>query len=267
MEHKLTEDVVITNVDEAQGVVDAVWAVMGNIDDGNDIIHNGAFTKTFHERGNQIKLLDNHRTDSVLNALGTISNLREVPAAELPPQVMATHPEATGGAAGTFQFLLDTPEGKGAFTRIQKGAVKGWSFGYDAVDKDFSTITKNGEDIAVRNLRSIKLHEISPVLFPMNTATATVSAKAQEAEDEGKADDQPGEYKFEVVVEAITKLMDALQAAGLLTNETNDEETTTGPPDPDPTPTSDDNEAGPPKEEDDTRLLDLINVELEELEV
>jgi HK97 family phage prohead protease len=269
MERKLTEDVVITNVDEAQGIVEAIWAVMGNIDDGNDIIHSGAFTKTFHERGNQIKLLDNHRTDSVLNALGTITNLREVPAGELPAEIRERHPDATGGASGQFEFLLDTPEGKGAFTRIQKGAVKGWSFGYDAVDKDHSTVTKDGEDIAVRNLRSIKLYEISPVLFPMNEATGTVSAKQAEAESE--EENEPDEDKAtDTIIEAINALTAALQNAGLLDIETDNaapinENDNTGPSEPDPTPTSTE-EAGP-SEDDDTRLLDLINSELEEMEV
>lgn len=185
MEHKQTEDVTINIVDEVQGIVEAVWAVMGNIDDGNDIIHPGAFTKTFNERGHQIKLLDNHRAGSVMDSLGVVQELREVKGAQLPQEVMNNHPDATGGAWGRFQFLMDTPEGAGAFKRIQSGAVKGWSFGYDAVDKDYSTVTNKDDDkVLVRNLRQIKLYEISPVLFPMNEATTTTDAKA--APTEGK---------------------------------------------------------------------------------
>lgn len=178
MEHKQTE-ATITAVNETQGIVEAIWAVMGNVDEVGDIIHPGAFTKTFNERGNQIKLLDNHRTDSVLSALGTVMELRELRKSEL-PQPMVSNPDVTGGAWGKFQFLLDTPEGKGAFTRIQKGAVKEWSFGYDAVDKDYSQ--KDGK--AVRNLRGIKLYEVSPVLFGANPTTTTTSAKS--APTEGK---------------------------------------------------------------------------------
>jgi HK97 family phage prohead protease len=271
MERKLTEEVVITNVDEAQGIVEAIWAVMGNVDDGNDIIHPGAFTKTFNERGNQIKLLDNHRTDSVLNALGVIKGLRELSPAELPAEIRQRHPDATGGASGQFQFLLDTPEGKGAFTRIQKGAVKGWSFGYDAVDKDHTTVTKDGQDITVRNLRGLKLYEISPVLFPMNEATGTLSAKQAEAESE--QDNEPDEEKAaDTILEAINALTAALQAAGLLNTETDnaapiDETENNGPLESNPPPTSDDHEAGPTIDDADTRLINLIDIELEELEV
>lgn len=190
MEHKQTE-VAITAVDEAQGIVEAVWAVMGNVDEVGDIIHPGAFTKTFNERGNQIKLLDNHRTDSVMASLGLVKELREVKRAELPQSMMDSYPDVTGGAWGRFQFLLDTPEGKGAFARIKSGAVDKWSFGYDAVDKDYSQ--KDGK--AVRNLRGIKLYEVSPVLFPANSATATTDAKSVPNEDEAAAQAEAPEGK------------------------------------------------------------------------
>jgi HK97 family phage prohead protease len=178
MEHKQT-DALVTDINEEQGIVEAIWAVMGNIDEGLDRIHNGSFTKTFAERGNKVALLDNHRTDSVMSALGTVLALKEVNEAELPAQIKETYPDATGGAWGQFQFLTDTPEGKGAFTRIKKGAVRQWSFGYDALDKDYTTEeTKDGEEITVRNLRTIKLYEVSPVLFAMNEATTTTDAKS-----------------------------------------------------------------------------------------
>jgi HK97 family phage prohead protease len=185
MERKEVDAVVTGTTDE--GVVEAVWAVMGNVDGGNDRIHPGAFTKTFTERGHQVALLDNHRTDSVMSALGTVKTLREVNEAELPAQIKSAYPDATGGAWGQFQFLLDTPEGAGAFKRIKAGAVSKWSFGYDALDKDYSTEeSEDGQDITVRNLRTIKLYEVSPVLFAMNEATATTDAKAADEEPEEK---------------------------------------------------------------------------------
>lgn len=326
MEHKQIEDVTITVVDEAQGIVEAVWATMGNIDNGNDILHPGAFTKTFSERGNQVKLLDNHRTDSVMASLGLVQELRELKGAELPQETMNHHPDATGGAWGQFQFLLDTPEGKGAFTRIQKGAVKGWSFGYDAVDKDYSTVTKDGNEITVRNLRQIKLYEISPVLFPMNDATLTTDIKAEghpnegkpyasihnengkwdvfklnaegdptgkplgthdtegeadtqirailasEKEDNDKANDKAKEEKAGRVLsarnakrlkDAANLINEALRSADLI-EET--DKATAGPSKSDESPTPDAKGAGP-EEDKDTRLLQLTEIELEEMEV
>lgn len=177
MEHKQTEPIIL-NTDDNLGIVEAIWAVMGNVDGGNDIIHPGAFVKTFRERSQQVKLLDNHRTDSIMSALGNVLELRELSRIELPSTLMQKYPEATGAAWGRFQFLLDTPEGKGAFTRIKQNVVQGWSFGYDPIQRDHGNVEKDGRKVSVRNLREIKLWEVSPVLFAMNEATATTDVKA-----------------------------------------------------------------------------------------
>lgn len=185
MEHKTTT-AFNTKLDADQGIVETVFAVFGNLDKGLDIIHNGAFAKTFAERGRKVKVLDQHRTTSVRDVIGKPLALRELSKAELPGGLLAEHPDATGGAWAQVQFLMDTPEGEGAFKRIKAGAIGEWSFGYDALDSDHSTTTKDGEDITVRNLRSVKLYELSPVLWGMNPATTTLSAKAGDEPSEGK---------------------------------------------------------------------------------
>lgn len=234
MEHKQFDEAVVTVVDEAQGIVEAVWAVMGNVDDGGDISHPGSFTKTFNERAHQVKLLDNHRASSVMDSLGVVKQLRELTRDELPQEIIDKYPEATGGAWGRFQFLMDTPEGKGAFTRIKHGAIKGWSYGYDAVDKDYGTVTRGGEEVRVRHLRQQKLYEISPVLFPMNEATATTGFKGKptegkpytiveddgvfkvykEDEDGNPTGDSLGEHDTEDEAEEQVRALYALEAEG-----------------------------------------------------
>jgi phage head maturation protease len=169
----------VTKADEDQGIIETVFAVFGNIDKGLDIIHPGAFTKTFAERGAKVRVLDNHRTDTVMRAIGKPLMFKEVAREALPPELLAQHPEATGGAFASVQMLMDTPEGKGAFIRLKEGAIDEWSFGYDALDVDFSQAVQEGKEVNVRNLRTLKLYEISPVLFGMNEATTTVSAKAE----------------------------------------------------------------------------------------
>ena len=188
MEHK-EMTVFNTKLDADQGIVETVFAVMGNVDKGLDIIHNGAFTKTFAERGRKVKVLDQHRTDSVLRVVGKPLALRELSKGELPADLLADYPDASGGAWAQVQFLMDTPEGEGAFKRIKSGAISEWSFGYDALDFDHSTVKKDGEEITVRNLKTIKLYELSPVLFGMNPATTTLSAK--EADEAGDEDADP----------------------------------------------------------------------------
>ena len=103
MERK-TQQAFETKVSD-QGVVEAIFAVMGNIDGGNDRIHNGAFTKTFAERGHKVKVLDNHNASSINNIIGKPVELRELPKGELPQAVTQEYPEATGGAYAKVQLL------------------------------------------------------------------------------------------------------------------------------------------------------------------
>lgn len=173
---------VVTSTDEDQGVIEAVFAVFGNVDGGNDVLHPGSFTKTFAERGHKVRVLDHHNTQSILNVIGKPLELRELNRDELPQALLDQYPEATGGAYAKVQLLMDAPEGRGAFIRLRDKAVEEWSFGYDALDKDYSEATKNGQKVTVRNLRSLRLYELSPVIFGMNPATATLSAKASEPE-------------------------------------------------------------------------------------
>jgi HK97 family phage prohead protease len=175
MEHKTTQAYETKVTDE--GIVETVFAVMGNVDLGNDVLHPGAFAKTFTERGHKVKVLDHHQARSVRDVIGKPLELRELPKEQLPQAVLDAHPDATGGAWARVQFLMDTPEGEGAFKRIKAGAIGEWSFGYDALDKDFETIKQNGQDVSIRNLRTVKLYELSPVIWAMNDGTMTLSAK------------------------------------------------------------------------------------------
>ena len=165
-------------VDENAGIVEHVFTVFGIVDLGRDISHPGSFSKTIQERGDKVIVLDAHKHDSVLAIIGKPLEIREIGRGQLPPSVLKEYPEATGGVWARTQFLLETPEGKGAFERIKAGALHEWSYGYDVIEQDTSTVkTKDGKDVVVRNLRSIKLYEYSPVLWGMNPATITTSVK------------------------------------------------------------------------------------------
>ncbi len=165
-------------VDADQGVVEAVVAVIGNVDMGLDRIDPGAFTKTLVERGGKIRVLDQHNTDSIMRVLGKPLEMREVGRDELPADLLASHPEATGGLWTRTQFLMDTPEGRGAFERIKAGAVDEFSIGFDAISTAYEKTTQNGRPTTLRVLKEIRLWEYSPVLWGLNPATATISAKA-----------------------------------------------------------------------------------------
>lgn len=167
-------------IDEDLGIVEHLVSIFGNEDLGGDVVHPGAFTKTIKERGGRIRVLDSHRRSSILDVLGKPLTLKEIPRDKLPSEILEDYPEATGGLWARTQFLLDTPEGKGAFARIKSGAVNEFSFGYDTLDEDFSDDEKGHE---VRNLRTLRLWEYSPVIFGMNPATTVTGVKSEDEED------------------------------------------------------------------------------------
>lgn len=167
----------VVDTDEKEGIVTEIVAVFGNIDDGGDIIHPGAFKKTIVENFHRVKVLDQHKTDSVLRVIGKPLSLREISKNELPKELKDRYPDAVGGLEAKTQYLIDTPEGLGVFKRIDKGAVTERSFGYDIVQADVSKVVVEGKTKVVTNLRELRLWEISPVIWGMNPATMTVDVK------------------------------------------------------------------------------------------
>lgn len=168
--------VVKTNADTGQ--VEAIVSVFGVTDMMDDIIHSGSYVKTIVERSGQIRVLDNHRGDSTLAAIGYPIAMKEVGRDQLPEKLLEKYPDATGGLWTLSQFLLDTPEGKGVFQRLQAGALNEWSIGFDPLDADYSKIMlPDGKTKVVRNIRSIRLWEYSVVLWGANQATTTIEAR------------------------------------------------------------------------------------------
>ncbi|MDZ4768369.1 MAG: HK97 family phage prohead protease [Chloroflexota bacterium] len=169
----------VMNLDEAAGIVEAIVNVFGILDDGDDIIQAGAFTKTIAERGLRVQVLDQHRTDSVLRVLGKVLIVREVGRDELPAQVLERYPDATGGLWTRTRYLLETPEGRGAFQRIALGAVSEYSIGIDAVKTKYQkAVRADGTEANARVITEVRLWEYSPVIWGMNPATATVNVKS-----------------------------------------------------------------------------------------
>lgn len=170
----------LIKADEALGQVDAIVSVFGVIDDGRDRIWPGAFVKTIVEGAGRIRVLDQHNTDSTDRVLGRPIDMREVGRDQLPPEVLSRFPSATGGLMTTTQYNMKTQAGSEAFYRIQAGDINEYSIGFNALDTDTEIVLVDGKKVTVRNIRTIKLWEFSPVIWGMNPATATVDAKAGE---------------------------------------------------------------------------------------
>lgn len=169
----------ILKADQPTGMIEAIVSVMGNIDHGDDIIHNGAFTKTISERGNKVLVLDYHRSNSNRDVIGKVVGLREVNRDELPDTIKMRYPSATGGLHVTAQFDMDDDNARVIYGKLAKGFINEWSIGFSIPKgkQDYQTIkTKEGDRI-VRNIREVVLMECSPVAFAMNSATTTISVK------------------------------------------------------------------------------------------
>lgn len=211
-EHKAFESVAEV-VDEDEGIVEAYVAVFGVVDDGDDRIRNGAFSKTLVERGNRVRCLDAHNNWSVRDVIGKPLEIREVGREELPDELLRKYPDATGALYTKTQYLLDTPEGKGAFTRIKEKAIDEYSIGYDPIAG--STDTTKEDDRVIRNLREIRLWEYGPVLWGMNPATTTVGVKAVDDDSIESPLEKRGEDLLEERKKALVKefrgLLDELQ--------------------------------------------------------
>jgi HK97 family phage prohead protease len=168
----------VTNIDESEGIVTAIVNVFGIIDDGDDIIHPGAFGKTLVERGSRIRVLNSHNARDILNVIGKQQGIREVTREELPASILAKYPQATGGLETITRYMLDDPTSSAVFKRIKGGLVDEYSIGFDIVQSDNEKVTDDsGKTKVVRNIRQVRLWEYSPVIWGMNPATASVSIK------------------------------------------------------------------------------------------
>ena len=176
MEYKSTPLEIKADGDE--GVVAGYYSVFANVDDGGDITHRGAFTKTIQERGSRVKVFFMHLWDRLIAP---------------PPDILK---EDDHGLFAQFKLVLSSFWGREAWELIKANAMSEGSFGFEAVKFDYS-------DAGIRNLRELKLFEISPVPLGMNPLTAIHAIKAGALPDEQHLD-------------IITGILDEIKAGRML---------------------------------------------------
>lgn len=147
--------------------VTGIAAVIGNVDEGDDRIHPGAFTKTLQEGKKRVRHLWQHKTDEPPTA--HIIDLQEVGRADTPADLKAKYPDAIGALIVTREYL-DTPRANEVLAGIKSGAVDEMSFGYTTI-KGRVDFEKSASGRPIRNLREVRLMETSDVLWGMNPAT------------------------------------------------------------------------------------------------
>lgn len=139
---------------------------------GGDVIHRGAFKETLAEwesGGKVLPLIDQHNYGSIRSVVGK----------------MVSAKETKSGLLAEFK-VIEGPDGDEVFRRIKGNYVDGLSIGYEPVKWEFE------EDSAsrwgrIRHLKEIKLHEVSVVIWPMNTG-ATIDANTVKAMLDGIED-------------------------------------------------------------------------------
>jgi len=139
--------------DGDDGVVEGYYSVFGNVDDGYDVTHRGAFEESIRERAGRVKVFMAHDWDRMIAP---------------PPEVLR---EDEHGLFARYTCVLDSFWGKEAWSLIKAGAMTEGSYGYQAVDYDW-------DDHYIRHLRKVNLIEVSPVPLGMNPLTAIGAVKS-----------------------------------------------------------------------------------------
>lgn len=128
-------------------------SVYGVVDSYGDVVMPGAFTETLTELGNKCVVLNQH---SPYDSIG-----------------MALLEDAADGLHVKEGVLeLELQSAREAYTRVKKGLVTGISIGYETKEETFER--------GIRQLRKIKLWEVSLVTFPANTHARVTGVKNYE---------------------------------------------------------------------------------------
>jgi HK97 family phage prohead protease len=135
--------------DEA-GVFTGYASIFGNVDQHGDVVVPGAFRKSLSERGNVVPLLWQHDTTEPVGVLELVE-------------------DSKGLRVVRGEINLETARGREAYALLRQGAIKGLSIGYQVV--------QDGWQGKVRQLKELKLLEVSLVTFPANELAGVTAIK------------------------------------------------------------------------------------------
>lgn len=127
-------------------------AMFGNVDLGGDVIERGAFKEIIKGRNGKVKILNQHSTRD--------------------PIGVADVEQDDKGLRFEGQLILEAASARSAYALMKGGALDGMSIGYDTLPGGYE-ILKSG----IRQLKALKLWEISPVTFGMNPLAGIEAVK------------------------------------------------------------------------------------------
>jgi len=146
----------LEDIDESNGIVKGYGSVFNNIDSDNDIILAGAYTKTLNENGSRVRYCNQHRIDQ---PLGKFTELRE---------------DGNG-----LYFVAEIPKtrlGEDILLLMKNGVINENSVGIMPIVKSF-------RQDGVRELKEVKLYEISCVTLAANPLAMITDAKGMIDQD------------------------------------------------------------------------------------
>ena len=140
----------LEDIDESNGIVKGYGSVFNNIDSDNDIILAGAYTKTLQENGSRVRYCNQHRIDQ---PLGKFTELRE-----------------DGNGLYFCAEIPMTRMGQDILLLMKSGVINENSVGIMPIVKSF-------RQDGVRELKEVKLYEISCVTLAANPLAMITDAK------------------------------------------------------------------------------------------
>lgn len=168
----------IVDAEDDTGVVTAIVAVTGIVDEVNDIIVPGAFRRTLAQRiPKGVWSHDIHTWVSRTDGIGEL-----MPGdARLPSQWKGKPwPKDAGALVVRTAFNLGSTEGKNAFSNVvffdagPLGPQVEWSIGYNSIP-GLNKRDRKG----IRHLEDVDLYEYGPVLFGAMPLAGTIGTKAR----------------------------------------------------------------------------------------
>lgn len=142
----------LADIDEANGIVKGYGSYFNNVDSDNDIITQGAYSKTLKENGHRVRYVNQHRIDQ---PLGKFSELGE-------------------NQDGLY-FVAEIPKtrlGSDVLLLMKSGVITENSVG-------IVPIVKAMRPDGIRELKEVKLYEISAVTLAANPMAMITDAKGE----------------------------------------------------------------------------------------
>lgn len=178
------------------------------LDTLGDITEVGAFKRTLEHRGTKIPHLYMHNLKAP--AIARILDFQTLRRAELPTDVQAEYPDATGGMACVSRYLKKGM-GDEVYEGIKDGVPYQASFGYRVTN---ATRQPLPEGRTARRIKELMLFEVSTTLpgHAAHEATRTRLGKALEVLEEIKAGWRHGKHDDLAVLNQIVQLCASLGA-------------------------------------------------------